>query len=413
MLAPFPGKFNETVSGRPECMDGSLNIMAKPTPSPLVEISGPPRARGRQYGEQARDRIARGIAHYSEQLAARKLGPAEIRDLAITFEPTISAFDPDYVEEMKGIAEGAGVAYGDVVMLNARTEILKLAERRAAQAQPNEVSDGCTGLAILPGATAEGRLIHGQNWDWKAECAETTIVLRIRREDGPDLLTYTEAGGLARSGMNSAGISITANYLESDRDYRDLGVPLPFIRRKALEQRHYAEALNIVYSTPKSCSNNMMLAQANGVVIDLECAPDETFQVLPECGALVHANHFQSPVALSKLVERGVRNMPDSLYRDLRVRQLIEPHLGKATLTDAANALLDDFETPWSVCRPPRPSKVSNLSATVATVLMEPALGRMYVSMLPALCPEFTLYTLDMDIQVPQSATVKPVFLGG
>lgn len=387
--------------------------MAKPTPSPLVEIAGPPRERGRQYGEQARDRIALGIAHYSEQLAARKLGPTEIRDLAITFEPTISAFDPAYVEEMKGIAEGAGVAYGDVVMLNARTEILKLAERRAAQMQQEEVSDGCTGLAILPGATAAGHLIHGQNWDWKAECAETTVVLRIRRDDGPDLLTYTEAGGLARSGMNSAGISITANYLESDRDYRNLGVPLPFIRRKALEQRHYAEALNIVYSTPKSCSNNMMLAQANGVVIDLECAPDETFQVLPEGGALVHANHFQSPVALSKLAERGVRNMPDSLYRDIRVRQLIEPHLGKATLTDAANALLDDFETPWSVCRPPRPSKVSNLSATVATVLMEPALGRMHVAMLPALCPEFALYTLEMEIAAPQSASVKPVFLGG
>jgi len=35
----------------------------------------------------------------------------------------------------------------------------------------------------------------------------------------------TEAGGLARSGFNSAGVAITANYLESDRDYRQLGVP--------------------------------------------------------------------------------------------------------------------------------------------------------------------------------------------
>lgn len=385
--------------------------MAKPTPSPLVEISGSPRERGRQYGEQARERIALGIAHYSEQLAARKLGPARVRELAISFEPTISAFDPAYVDEMKGIAEGAGVAYGDVVMLNARTEILKLAERGVTQASQDEPSDGCTGIAVLPDATAAGRLIHGQNWDWKAECADTTVVLRIRRDDGPDVLTYTEAGGLARSGMNSAGISITANYLECDRDYRDLGVPLPFIRRKALEQRRYAEALNIIYSTPKSCSNNMMLAQANGVVIDLECAPDETFQVLPDRGALVHANHFQSPIALGKLIERGVRNMPDSLYRDIRVRQLIEPHLGKATLADVANALLDDFETPWSVCRPPRASKVSNLSATVATVLMEPALGKMYVAMLPALCPEFTLYTLEMDIERPVSAKVTPVFL--
>ncbi|TIP97213.1 MAG: acyl-CoA--6-aminopenicillanic acid acyltransferase, partial [Mesorhizobium sp.] len=74
----------------------------------------------------------------------------------------------------------------------------------------------CTGAVILPEATRNGRLIHGQNWDWKAECAETSVVLRIRRTDGPDLLTFTEAGGLARSGFNAAGIGITANYLESD-----------------------------------------------------------------------------------------------------------------------------------------------------------------------------------------------------
>ena len=75
-------------------------------------------------------------------------------------------------------------------------------------------------------ATAAGRVIHAQNWDWKAECAETAVVLRVHRDDGPDLLTFTEAGGLARSGLNAAGIAITANYLESDRDYRQTGVPL-------------------------------------------------------------------------------------------------------------------------------------------------------------------------------------------
>ena len=96
--------------------------------------------------------------------------------------------------------------------------------------------DGCTAALALPEATADGVLLHGQNWDWRAECAETGVVLRIRRDDGPDILTFTEAGGLARSGLNSAGIGLTANALECDRDYqRGPGVPLPFIRRKVLE----------------------------------------------------------------------------------------------------------------------------------------------------------------------------------
>ncbi len=73
---------------------------------------------------------------------------------------------------------------------------------------------------MLAEASADGKLLHGQNWDWRAECAETGVVLRIAREDGPDVLTFTEAGGLARAGMNSAGVALTANFLGSDRDGR-------------------------------------------------------------------------------------------------------------------------------------------------------------------------------------------------
>jgi isopenicillin-N N-acyltransferase-like protein len=57
-------------------------------------------------------------------------------------------------------------------------------------------------------------------------------------------------------------------------------------------------------------------------------------------------------------------------------------------------ALLDDFATPWSVCRPPREGLTSTVTATVAMVVMEPALGIMEVAPLPALNPRFTTYRL-------------------
>jgi isopenicillin-N N-acyltransferase-like protein len=373
------------------------------TPScPLVEVSGSPRERGRQYGEQAADRVRVGIQHYSDQLKRNDLTTDGIKALVRRFEPTIDRFDPAYLEEMRGIAEGAGVAFESVVLLNARTEILKLAQRPADERNvPDDDPDGCTGVVAMPEVTREGRLIHAQNWDWKVECAETAVVLKIRREDGPDILTFTEAGALARSGFNAAGIAITANYLETDRDYRRLGVPLALIRRKVLEQKQVAVSMQAVYATPKSAANNMIVSQANGIAIDFECAPDETFQVLPERGLIVHANHFQSPVALSKLKDTGIANTPDSLYRDLRVRALIEPHLGNITRDTVKNALFDDFESPWSVCRPPRKNLSNNLSATVAMIVMEPLLGTMEVAMLPALNRNFTTYKLDMEVQRP------------
>jgi len=362
-------------------------------PIPLIEIAGPPRERGRQYGRQAAARIQQGVRHYTEQLARSAFDADGIRTLVGDYIPQMERFDPSYVDEMRGIAEGAGIDFADVALLNARTEILKLGQRADLRAKLAGC-DACTGVVALPSATRDGRLIHAQNWDWKAECAETAVILKIHRDDGPDILTFTEAGGLARSGFNAAGIAITANYLESDRDYRQLGVPLALIRRKVLEFPHLALAMRAVYVTPKSAANNMIVSHAGGVAIDFECAPDETFQVHPENGVLVHANHFVSPVALAKLRDTGIANTPDSLYRDVRVRTLLAPEIGRLTRHTVKRALLDDFETPWSVCRPPRKGVTDTVTATVATIVMEPALGVMEVAPLPALGAEFTTYRL-------------------
>lgn len=378
-------------------------------PCPLIDLSGGPGERGFQHGRAAADRIRKGIAHYTAQIRRSGLGEKEIVGLVRDYLPVIEAFDPLYIEEMQGIARGAGLPFEQIALLNARTEILKLAERpdlrdRLAQRLP----DGCTGVVVMPSATAAQRLIHAQNWDWKAECAETAVVLRIRRNDGPDILTFTEAGGLARSGLNEVGIGLTANYLQSDRDYRQVGVPLALIRRKVLEQEYPALAMRAVYATAKSAANNMIVSASTpngqGVAIDFECAPDETFQVHPEDGLLTHANHFVSPVALTKLRDMGVASTPCSLYRDIRVRDLILPHLGSATLDHVKAALFDDFGAPYSVCRPPRRNDSDNLSATVAMIVMEPSIGVMDVAMLPALNRSFSRFSLASGAPVQSLA---------
>lgn len=383
--------------------------MTAVTPFPLIEMSGSPTERGRMYGEQARERIHHSFGHYEQQLGRLGLNKDEVSRLVETFLPRIEAWAPDLVGEMKGIAAGAAADLTSIVLVNARTEVLQLARREKGVVDDDP--DGCTGAVILPEATRDGFLIHGQNWDWKAECAETSVVLRIHRDDGPDLLTFTEAGGLARSGFNSAGIAITANYLESDRDYRELGIPLPFIRRRALEAAHFAHALRVVAITPKSGSNNMMLSTAEGYAVNLECAPDEAFAIHPTDGMIVHANHWQSPVALSKLKETGLASVPDSLYRDWRVLKLLKEHAGDIVVEDLKRALFDDFGAPLCVCRPPIVKDGENLSASVAMIVCEPARGIMEIAPLPALNRVFTRYELDMDEAVQKRAgiTMSPV----
>ena len=116
---------------------------------PLVEISGAPRERGRQHGEAARDRIRLGVAHYAEQLAGDRMQGEALTRAVQDFVPTIDRFDASYCEEMRGISEGAHVPFESVVLLNCRTEILKIAKQAAALSEARKEPDGCTGIVAL------------------------------------------------------------------------------------------------------------------------------------------------------------------------------------------------------------------------------------------------------------------------
>ncbi|MBB1596060.1 C45 family peptidase [Achromobacter sp. UMC46] len=378
--------------------------MTQITQFPFVSVSGTPEARGRSYGQQAADRVRKSAAMYGQTLVDLGYDAMARTQLIAHFAREIEDFAPHYLEEMRGIAAGADVPFEDIVMVNARTEVVAKARAEKKKAAELEPGDGCTGALILPTRSANGNLIHGQNWDWRAECAETAIVLRVRNDNGPDILTFVEAGGLARSGLNSAGVSITANYLESDRDFRQLGVPLSLIRRKVLEQQHFALAIKAVATTPKSCSNNIMIGMAAGFGVDYECTTDEAFPIYPGADDLiVHANHWVSEVALGKLRDTGRASTPESAYRDWRVRRLLNEKT-QLTREDLKRALFDDFGAPYSVCRPPRPGSHDNLSATVAMVVMEPAAGLMEVAPLPALNRTFTRYSLTAEPELLAAA---------
>jgi len=373
--------------------------MAEYAPFPLIDLSGSPRERGRIHGKAAADRLRRGATMYAESLLKSGVDWAELERRAEALVPSIEKFDPIYIEEMRGIAEGANEPFAAVVLMNARTEMVAAARQ---EQEARQVPDGCTAALALPEASADGALLHGQNWDWRAECAETGVLLRIHRDDGPDILTFTEAGGLARSGLNSAGIGLTANALQCDRDYtRGPGVPLPFIRRKVLESAYLANAVHTIMSTPKLGSNHMAVSHCGGEAFGFECAPDETFWLAPDRGLYVHANHWIADSARAKVKDTGLAETPCSIYRDKRVRDQLAHHLGpgrdKLTLDDFRNAFFDDWNAPWSVCRPPRLNTRGVKTATTAMILMRQGEGHLEACPMPSLNKRFTTYSLTPD----------------
>ena len=84
-------------------------------------------------GTQAAGRVRDSVRSY-EQVFAHLTGwdwPA-VRREAIRFEAPIGEFRPGYLDEMRGIADGAGLGLADILAINVRTEVMYSAKARHA-----------------------------------------------------------------------------------------------------------------------------------------------------------------------------------------------------------------------------------------------------------------------------------------
>src|SRR5260221_7160322 len=149
---------------------------------PFIRVSWPRRQRGQAYGEQARDRIHRSVAGY-QQACAHYAGWdwATVCKEARQYEAPIGDLYPAFVEELSGIADGAGVGFEDVLALNVRTEVMFAARARDARSQRARMTGECTAFAVLPRVSARGHTLVGQNWDWLLHCFGTLVVLEVEQ----------------------------------------------------------------------------------------------------------------------------------------------------------------------------------------------------------------------------------------
>ena len=328
---------------------------------PFYKVEGDPYEVGFQHGQSANERIQKSLDIYRRAfLEMANIQWAKAIEMGRTFLPIIREYDPEAIDEVRGIAEGANCQLEEIIALNSRTELMFLTEN------PPE---GCTSVSVLPEASCNGHTVLGQNWDWKTECLESAILLQIQRKNGLRVFYVVEAGGVGGMGMNSGGIGVVGNFLETDRDRKQIGVPLRFISRKILSSLNMADAMKALVSTKKTSSTNRLIGSRQGVAIDLEAAPENFYVVYPENGLLVHANHFVSHI---REIDTARIRFPDTLYRDWRMKQLLEPKRGKIALKDLQESFTDHLGYPRSICRHLDPeSKMADRIQTVGSIIMD------------------------------------------
>jgi isopenicillin-N N-acyltransferase-like protein len=346
---------------------------------PHVKVHGGPFDRGLAYGEQARERIGISISAYRDVFRAyADWDWDQVRREATRYLAPISAYDERYLEEMRGIANGASVDLEDVLSINMRTEVMFAAKARAAEAAGRGRTDGarqgeCSGFAVLPSGSANGHTLVGQNWDWLLHCFDTVVVLEVEQDEGPNFVSVVEAGLLAKTGMNSSGLGVATNALVTDDDRGEPGIPYHVLLRAFMDCETMSDAFATAQHAPRSSSANYLLAHRDGIAVDIEATPGDfsrLFLLFPEDGVLLHTNHFLSPAFDRKDVSLWV--MPDSPFRLERLRTAVAGERGALSLETFGGFLGDHANFPSGICcHPDARMEPHDQGATVASVLMD------------------------------------------
>jgi isopenicillin-N N-acyltransferase-like protein len=377
-----------------------------PSPRILEVSSASARERGRQYGAGAPDLIARAIAYYQQGFARQAgLDWRKALDHTRPWQKLIERDFPELLDEMAGIAEGAGVALAEIVALNCRGEIMydNWFTRADDGRDPRESIEGCTSFSLTDDAAGDGHVYAGQNWDWRHAVRDTVVVLRVVQPPKPTLIMQLEAGQIGRHGANSTGLALNANGLGGRFD-ESIGMPQTVIRRAVLDAPNIADALKALTWTKAHIPSNALLTHRNGFSVDVEATPVGHGWEYPENGTLVHGNHYQAfdpPVPLGYPQPMS----PDSLVRVPQARRGLakaaQPEKSVDVRTAIRTAMSDHLGHPDSLCAHPdaRLAAVDQWSTTVSSCV-DLTSGEYYIALgspceNPYELVPFNLYKID------------------
>jgi len=299
---------------------------------PLVEAAGTAREMGRQHGEQA----AALIRHYLTWIE-KSTGKErdELGRRARSFEPFINALNPQLLDEIHGLGEGAAIPYEHALLCQARGE---------AASAPLE---GCTAFALKGAATSQGQTLAGQNQDLPPEFSDIGIVLHLKPSDGrPRAMTFTFAGQLGYMGMNQFGVAHFANGL-GNAEWR-LATPHYPLKRTLLEQSDIPACLKIIAQHRVTSAGNMVLCDGQDRIADIEIRPEAVAQYADENPDLrLHTNHYLA----GEFTAHNTDAMADSVPRLIRIRELVAARWGSIDVEAMQQILADHQGDPGAICR--------------------------------------------------------------
>ena len=339
---------------------------------PLLKVSGSRYEIGIQVGEALRDTIPRAINQiFDHELTLCKewtkgenipsipdFTRDEVFEKTKAFLPLFEGYCPLILEELRGIATGAGISFEEALLLQIRGEVVYA------------IVGGCTSFVFSRDATKEGEIIIGQNWDYPIDL-DLMIVLHLTPEDGPAQLMMTFAGLTSYMGINAAGIGNFANALPWG--WCQVGIPHYPFKWRVFQETNLEGLRRLCAETKTVQPGNYVFCDSEGEIADVELTPEGAVWLDNVEGFFVHTNHFLGEPFASR------PDLPplvaDSVPRYHRLHSLVKEAYGQIDVALMQEFLSDHDNYPVSLCRHEEYPGIR----TSASLIAEPEHGLLHV----------------------------------
>ena len=327
---------------------------------PVVRADGTPRERGLAVGRGLAEQIGRSVSFYERYFAAREVDGAGIATLSAPFLAAAGRTVPDLVEVLRGMAEGADVAFDWLVAANVFEELDPLVSPDAA------AKERCTSFVSI----GEDRALLGHTEQWMAgDLGCVGVVVDVPGNGEVAVVSPVVASWLPAVGANAAGGAVSVMSLSAADDGE--GVPRVLVSRHCLSARDRDDAVRRATLEPRSGGYAYLWAWAADDPLVLETTARSHAVV----GSAGHANHYVDPGLAS------VASAPSasSMSRFERICALVET--GPPREAGAAMALLADHDSePNTICRHPDPADGEEADCVVFGMVVDLAARELWVA---------------------------------
>ena len=251
----------------------------------VANLSGEGYALGLQHGQFFKKEIALLVAKWKANVEKDLKQPADSILRAFFdyahFDEAIKKWTPELYEEVRGIADGSGQSFHDIMVQSLLDEFWVWQDANQHH---------CSGIGV-PARNGKPAYI-AQNMDLEAYTEGFQVLLHLEATDkNPEQYILTYPGCIALNGLNEAGVGACMNTLMQLKA-KAMGLPVAFIVRGILNHTKRDDVLQFIQNVPHASGQNYILG-IRDEVFDFEASANKVVRFDPQNanGTVYHTNH--------------------------------------------------------------------------------------------------------------------------